>query len=406
MKAVVVEVNNSYVAVLQEDGCIAKLKNTHLQIGDIVHMKKTINEKNSHFKHFVSAAAVLILVVSAGIFSYAMPVYYVSVDVNPSILLKANMFERIIGVEAVNDDALPIIDELDLNNSKVEKAVTKVMARLNEKGYFETPGTDLVIATASKDDAKSEKLAQKLEDAADEVIAQEGTEVLVDSRGAGYDMVQTAKELGITPGKLNIITHVLGFETPEEYQPIVDGVLNGDYSMKDLMSVYKQTKSNNGKSDKTDPADGEKVTYDGTDANTSETPDSSTSTEESNGNSNGNNKGNSKALGTTKDKTSDEDTTLTDSVDDQDEDSTNDTSDEDEDNQEEKTNNSNNSNNGNNSNKSNTNNQTITTDQNTTDDSTQLQEDTTTTQEQQEISSSTKDERKELLNKIKESKHN
>jgi hypothetical protein len=218
MKAVVVEVTKFHVAVLQEDGSITRLKNSHLQIGDIVTMKTHVNKKRISFKHLAAVAAVLTIVLGAGMFAYAMPVYYISVDINPSILMKANIFERILSTEAINEDALPILETLDLKNTSVKKAVTEVMEQLNAKGYFEKDDTDedqpsLVIAASSKDEKRAEKLARKIEEAADDEIKLEGTDVDVDTRGTGYDMVEEAIRLGITPGKLNIITHVLGIDS-------------------------------------------------------------------------------------------------------------------------------------------------------------------------------------------------
>ena len=69
---------------------------------------------------------------------------------------------------------------------------------------------------------------QELETVAREKAEASGTRPSVAAEAVGYEMVQRARELGITPGKLNIITRLLEEEVGE----------NVNEPVKDLMARY------------------------------------------------------------------------------------------------------------------------------------------------------------------------
>lgn len=231
MKSVVVEIKGENAAFLKDDGTIVMRRNKKYSIGDVVMVK----EKSLAKKIRVAvAAALFFMVASVGVAAYETPYYYVSLDVNPGILLKVNLFEKVIGVEGVNEDAIAIIEGLELKNKGIETALCNAIQRIEEKGYF-VKNNNIIIAASSKNTEKAEKLALKLKDAANEEIEDEGIDVDVDCRGIGYEMVQKARELNITPGKYNIITHLLKEEVND---------VNINQSIKELMSRFTANKGN------------------------------------------------------------------------------------------------------------------------------------------------------------------
>lgn len=231
MKSVVVEIKGDYAALLNDDGTVVKRRNKNYSIGDIVMAK----EKSLAKKIRVAvAAALFFMVASVGVAAYETPYYYVSLDVNPGILMKVNLFEKVIGVEGINQDAQSIIEGLELKNKGIETAICNAIQRIEEKGYF-VKNNNIIIAASSKNKEKAEKLALKLKDAANEEIEDEGIDVDVDCRGIGYEMVQKAKELNITPGKYNIINRLLKEEVND---------VNASQSIKELMSRYTANKGN------------------------------------------------------------------------------------------------------------------------------------------------------------------
>ena len=61
---------------------------------------------------FSAPSLFLALVAGAAIYLFS-PYHYLSIDVNPSIEVQANRLGKVTGVSAVNDDAEPILQDLN-----------------------------------------------------------------------------------------------------------------------------------------------------------------------------------------------------------------------------------------------------------------------------------------------------
>jgi len=82
-----------------------------------------------------------------------LPYSYVSIDVNPSIEYTLNWFDRVLSLRAVNEDAEPIIQNLQENgvvNQPIDIAIGMTIKSLNDMQYFKDGAeNDVVIAVAS-----------------------------------------------------------------------------------------------------------------------------------------------------------------------------------------------------------------------------------------------------------------
>lgn len=208
MKAVIVEIKNSFAAALCDDGCIIKIKNNNYGIGQVIDMKQHAI-KNLKYKKvigFVATVATAAMVYGASALAYYTPYSYVSLDVNPSVEYSLNIFERVISAEAVNDDGAEILADLDLTNKTIEEAIQKTVAEISDNGYLDNEATNaIMITTYSPNDEAATKLAETLKE---EVVAEttaETKDVEVEANSIAKDRVLEAKELGVTPGKLNLV---------------------------------------------------------------------------------------------------------------------------------------------------------------------------------------------------------
>lgn len=208
MKAVVVELNKNQAAVLSDDGCIVTIRNDNYEIGQVIQMKNQKLGLTKKLSVFAASAAAFV-VLSVGTWAYASPYTYVSVDVNPSIEFIVNRFDRVIKVKAVNDDGEEILSEIPLNeltNESIENAIKTTVDQLSEAGYFNSEAEGgIVIATSSEDTEKAEELADELQTSVEEVNQENGDSVVVETISVGLERVKEAQELGVTPGKLNLV---------------------------------------------------------------------------------------------------------------------------------------------------------------------------------------------------------
>lgn len=240
----------------------------------------------------IASVAVLGLTTSVGAWAYTTPYSYVSLDVNPSIEYTLNRFERVIDVKAVNDDGQVIINEIDidgLNHQSIEKAILKTVDQISQDGYFtenaanavtgsaivigdgttsvKTIDGGLVITISNQDTVISEELAKELREAVDDFV---NANVEVEVTSVGYERVQEAKELGVTPGKLNLVEKLkASAENPDSI--VLEEWLNKP--VKDIMKAIKENKIANPSEEDIDTTQGSEITLASTAAEIEATTD-------------------------------------------------------------------------------------------------------------------------------------
>lgn len=108
--------------------------------------------------------AVFIVCAGVGGYGYYMmqvPVSYVSIDVNPSIELTLNCFDRVIAVAAYNEDAEGIVGNLDVKGMLYDKAVDFIAETDAMQPYLDGENI-LVLTVASSNGAKCSSLLANL----------------------------------------------------------------------------------------------------------------------------------------------------------------------------------------------------------------------------------------------------
>lgn len=75
----------------------------------------------------LAAAALLCLIAAGGYSVYRRPVSYISIDVNPSIELGVNRFDRVVSTEAYNDDGKGMIEQIPLKNVSYMQAIGRLL---------------------------------------------------------------------------------------------------------------------------------------------------------------------------------------------------------------------------------------------------------------------------------------
>ena len=271
MKSVVVEIKAGYAAVLSEDGCISKIKNKNYIIGQVIEMKSS---KFKNINKLVMCSALTAMIAIAGgitLWAYKTPYSYVSLDVNPSIEYSLNRFDKVISVTAVNDDGQEILNELELDkleNQNIEDAVTETVNQISKDGYFDNSIDNdieggIIIATSGEYLEKSDELAEKLQKSLENEIEEIGEDIKLETISVGLERVQKAKELGVTPGKLNLVEKLQNSSADPE-SIIVEEWLNKP--VKDIMRAIKENRK--AKVEQNETSDEDETTEESTTDNT------------------------------------------------------------------------------------------------------------------------------------------
>ncbi|MCI9448050.1 MAG: hypothetical protein HFH36_11830 [Lachnospiraceae bacterium] len=108
------------------------------------------------FKAFAAACAMLLLTVGIGGFWWAQtPVSYVSIDINPSIELGLNRFERVVSATAYNPEGEEILRGLSLKGKRYTEAIDCVVES-EAMGRYLAGKEELVLTVAAVDSQEKE----------------------------------------------------------------------------------------------------------------------------------------------------------------------------------------------------------------------------------------------------------
>ncbi|WP_408070147.1 hypothetical protein [Butyrivibrio sp. JL13D10] len=170
MKAMVLDSNGHMSAVLCEDGIFRQLKGVHEKgtevLVDIGPGNTCVEHKE--YRHFhvmryiapFAAAASVLLCSLTGIEAVmdSKDVSYVTMDVNPSIEFSLNRKDKVISINALNEDAKPIVSELKKQNlekkTEISDAIGKTITVLKDNDYLEgEERTVLIDVVSDKEDS-------------------------------------------------------------------------------------------------------------------------------------------------------------------------------------------------------------------------------------------------------------
>ena len=204
--ACIVELRGRYAAALTEDGRFVRIRNRNYMVGQTVRVSFARPQTTLRVRvgALAAMAAGFLLLILGGFKGYQTPVGVVSLDVNPSIEYTINCFDRVLAVEAVNEDGGRILEQMDvpsLVHLPIDEAVRQTIAALRENGYLELESeNDVLLSASSYSERHAERLAGQLNS---RVALQQDLTVTSISVTSGE--VQRAHALGTSAGKLFII---------------------------------------------------------------------------------------------------------------------------------------------------------------------------------------------------------
>ena len=118
--------------------------------------------KRARFR-LAAVCAVLLLLLLAGGVSYGLyltPSAYIDVDVNPSIGLTLNRFDRVICTQAYNDDGAVVLRDVNLRFKTYEEAMRILLDTMISKGYLAEDGLLSVSVQAKGGSAENDMIGQ------------------------------------------------------------------------------------------------------------------------------------------------------------------------------------------------------------------------------------------------------
>ena len=115
-------------------------------------------------RRFVTAFACLALVVAGGTgyWAYFSPTCAISIDINPSVELGVNRFDKVVSVEGIGDDGEALAETLDIRFLDYADALDALLADPTVEGYLSQDEV-LSIAVAGENEAQADAILAQAE---------------------------------------------------------------------------------------------------------------------------------------------------------------------------------------------------------------------------------------------------
>lgn len=129
-----------------------------LKIKTAAFVHTAISRRRKQLLHRAAlACSVLMVVGMVGLFSYFTPASAISIDVNPSLELKLNIYSRVIEASAYNQDAANLLEQVELSNLRYTDAIEALMDSAAMAPYLDG-GAEVEVTVVSDDQQYSDRL--------------------------------------------------------------------------------------------------------------------------------------------------------------------------------------------------------------------------------------------------------
>ncbi len=119
-------------------------------------------EAKRRYPAYAAACACLLLTLLGGRWLYFTPTAAISMDINPSIELSVNRFDRVIAVTGFNEDGQTLSHELDVKYRNYVQAVERILHHDSITALL-SAGEMMSITVAGPDEQRSAKLLSGVE---------------------------------------------------------------------------------------------------------------------------------------------------------------------------------------------------------------------------------------------------
>lgn len=156
MKGVIADVKLNKAVVLAENGQFITIKNKNYSVGQSIMLR------NPAYTRYMSMAASFLLVVLlgvSGVGAYYTPVSYVDIEINPSIRLELNVFDKVINVVALNADGETVLKETKKLSKDVDICIEQIVEQSKSAGFVKAD-TDVSINVVSDKENISESIKE------------------------------------------------------------------------------------------------------------------------------------------------------------------------------------------------------------------------------------------------------
>lgn len=246
MKGLIAEIDGRSMVVITENGDFVKLKrDIKYGIGDEIQMP--VRSRSQMFRALSTVAASMLIcaMLGSGVYAYYTPYSYVSVDINPSLGLSLNRFDKVIDIQPLNEDAEKLISEAKpVKHENVDEALSDILQSAAEKGYLKPDQENGVMVVVSAKGKKEEtKLMNELKAVSQKELAKVSNNYNVMLDKTSIKDYKAAVEQKTSPGKAKLAERITRLDPSVPAADINNMTVNQAMDMlKERRSAHKEVK--------------------------------------------------------------------------------------------------------------------------------------------------------------------
>lgn len=209
--------------------------------------QKTQQYKKTYVKNFrslVSAAACLLFLLLGGHWLYFTPTATISIDINPSIELGINRFNKVISVNSYNDDGQILADSLKIKFTDYTSAIQQILDNKHIAALLSGDEVMTIVITGP-DGNQSLKILSDVESRTEK----QGNTYCYCAHSEG---MEEAHEMGLSYGKYMAFLELQALDPSITPENIRDMTMREILDLKDMLSSGSDNSSNNDNDNKND----------------------------------------------------------------------------------------------------------------------------------------------------------
>lgn len=168
-------------------------------------------------------------------------VYYVTVDINPSIELALDENDIVVDAIPLNDDAIITYDGLNVIGDNLDVATDKMLAEVIEVGYINDVNEDnaIVLTIYTDSDEDITDLTTSVKNAINQNLTNKNINAVIYTNGVTDEIKEKALEYEISFGKMMLVQRAMTLDATLNENELVD------MSIKDIQSKIHEKASQN-----------------------------------------------------------------------------------------------------------------------------------------------------------------
>ncbi|MGM9645761.1 MAG: hypothetical protein ACI3XS_03635 [Eubacteriales bacterium] len=209
--------------------------------------KNKKSQKTLVLRRLAAVAACLALFVSGLFAGYMIPENQpaasvetlVYLDVNPSLELSLDEYNRVVSCTAINDDAKNVLSEMNLEGVELKTALNAIVGSMYVKGYLNKTDNSMLISVDTKDSDNTNGFLSYITDKVNEVFSDSDMECSIIAQGvkADEDLKHRAEKQGVSVGKMHLLDKMV--DSMDEFDENSISYLSG-MSIKELNLIYSE----------------------------------------------------------------------------------------------------------------------------------------------------------------------